>query len=135
MVIATVNQALYSALNVTTLTDVIGTGKVFNVQAPEGTARPYVVYNIASGGPTNETPREGLDVTVTVKCVAVTAASAQTVADIIKGLLHNAEVAAAGWYDFRVQMSGMFMYSETIDSQQIWYAGANYTMRTASTSV
>lgn len=135
MVMTTVETVVYSALNVSTITDVIGTGKIFNTLAPEGTARPYVIFSIASGGPTNETPREGIDATMTVKAVALSGAQASAVADLIKGVLHNAEVSAAGWFDFRVQMTGMFKYQETIDSQQIWHAGGQFNLRSASTSV
>lgn len=135
MVMATINQAMYSALNVSTLTDVVGTGKIFSTLAPEGTARPYIIFSLAGGGLLNESPRESFDVTVTVKCVSKTAAQAQTVADLIEGLLHETTITATGWHDVRVQQSNMFMYQETIDSQQIWHAGANYRLRSAKLTI
>jgi hypothetical protein len=127
------NKAVYGWLTGSTaLTTALGGSKVYSQMAPVNVLLPYVVFRLQSGGPVNDTPREAADVIVAVIGVAETAAASETIADLIKARMHNAEITASGgWRDFRSEQIGAVQFVEQIESKQYWRAGGNYRLRSA----
>lgn len=98
--------------------------------APASAAMPYVVFSLAAGGDTNETPREELDVLIDIKGVAVSALAAEQLADAIHSAFHEADLSlAGGWATIRCQHVTTFAYVEQAENRQYWHAGGTYRLR------
>ena len=94
------NTAIYSRLNgATALTALLsGTTAIYALQAPEGAALPYVVYNIQGGGDTNETANRVKDLLVFVRGYATTNARAGSIDAAIDTALHYVPfTGVSGW--------------------------------------
>jgi streptogramin lyase len=112
-----------------TISTAVG-GRIYAGLAPYDATQPWVVLTIAAGGDINISPKDELDVDLTVKAISTDALTAQTIADAIRAALHDADpTLAGGWQSFRLQHTIAFMYSEMVDQRQYWHAGGNYRLR------
>jgi hypothetical protein len=84
------NAAMYSRLNgATAVTSLLsGTTAIYALQAPEGAALPYVVYNVQGGGDTNDTANRLKNLVVSVRAYATTNARAGSIDAAIDAALH-----------------------------------------------
>ncbi|MBN1964052.1 MAG: DUF3168 domain-containing protein [Anaerolineae bacterium] len=126
-----VAKGVYGELAAGTAITALVSTRIYNSQAPQtAETLPYVVFSLASGGDTNDTPREELDVIVDVKAVAATALEAQQAADAIRATLHDADLTLDGdWAAVRCQHHAAFFYAENVERRQYWHAGGSYRIR------
>jgi hypothetical protein len=71
------NAAIYGRLGtITALTNLLahGTASIFNLQAPENEAYPYVVYSLQGGGDENDNPHRTKNIVLFVRCYSTTSA-------------------------------------------------------------
>ena len=71
------NAAIYSRLGTTTaLTNLLsaGSASIFNIQAPQGAAYPYVVFSLQAGGDLNDNPHRTQSLLLFVRCYSTASA-------------------------------------------------------------
>ena len=70
------NAAIVSRLGtITALTNLLaGTASIYNLQAPEGAAYPYVVFSLQGGGDLNDNPHRTKSIVLFVRCYSTTSA-------------------------------------------------------------
>lgn len=86
------NAALYTRLGTTTaLTSLLaaGSASIFNMQAPESSAYPYVVFSLQGGGDINDNPHRTKSLVLFVRCYSsVSARQAGSIDAQIDTALH-----------------------------------------------
>lgn len=126
-------QGLRSLLTAdTAVIDAIGATRIYNTYAPEGTARPYVVFYNNGGGPENIYPGKLTSLTYLVKAVADDIDTAGTIDQKLHDALHHGEgsLSVTGYTPLRILRTGEVRLGERLQSGQIvWHAGAYYRFR------
>lgn len=114
----------------TIITELGGT-KIFSEVASQTATKPYIVMQIMAGGDENIYAQAGLDVVVSVLCVASTGGKASTVASRLRAVLHENTAINLGtaWSAHRCQHRTATTYTEVIDRVPIFYAGGTYRLR------
>jgi hypothetical protein len=92
------NSAIYSKLSGgTALAALVGT-RIYNQQAPEGAALPYVVFSVQGGGDENLSPHRTRNIVEFVRAYSgVSAAQAGTIDGQIDALLHLSSLSVTSW--------------------------------------
>ncbi len=134
--IQTVEKAIRARLAAASaLTDLVG-ARIYSIQAPAAAALPLIVIQLTGGGSPNDSPRDTLDLIVTVRATATDAdgssgaAGAKVAADLIRVALHNASLTLdAPWTAYDIQHETAFAYVENIDRRQYYHAGGTYRIR------
>ena len=131
-----IDAALYTKLtNDAALAGLVGT-KVYYGQAPQGTARPYVIFAPAGGGEVNATKRRMINEVYRVEFVANTKAEAVAGDSAISGALHEQELSISGWDVYDVQRESKYAPPvENLEGVQVWRRGAYYRIRLVSLTV
>lgn len=97
------NAAIYTRLQGTAITSrLAGTTSIYHMQAPEGTALPYVVYNLQGGGDTNDTQNRVKDLVVSIRAYAKGNSGAAVAGSIdaqIDAAFHLVPLTVSGWTD------------------------------------
>mgnify|MGYP001427463526 CR=1 FL=1 len=128
-----VETALYSRLSgYAVLTAALGGARIYNRYAPPGTARPYVVFFHAGGGPENTYPGGLESDTYMVKAVADSVSAAATIDEHIKAALHAQEsnIAVTGYTTLWVRRTDEAQTVEVAaNGDLIWHYGAYYRVR------
>lgn len=134
--IRAVEKGILAKLSAASAITTLVSTRLYATQPPVNAALPYVLVAVSGGGSPNETPRDELDLMVTVKCVAQDttsasgAATAKQMADAIKTALHEVDLALdSPWEAYRCQHEGAFVYSENVDRVQYTHAGGTYRVR------
>ena len=122
---------LYSKLNVAAITDELGGAYIYNQIAPQGQARPYVVFALSGGGHENISPSELVNAVYLVKGVSETSARhAGDIDGLIKTALHGQTLIVSGYTNFRTQREEEFKFAEILaDGTEVHHAGAYYRIR------
>ena len=104
--------------------------RVYSSHVPEGAILPYGVLSSASTAPTNDTPRDALDATITVNWVGEDADTVQVLQASTRTLLHEVDLTMeGGWLPYRCQQTTEEFYSELEERKPIYYAPSNYRIR------
>lgn len=82
-------QAVFTAIQRRLLNKGVWQERIHAQVVPPQVVRPYAVYFVVGGGPTNQTRAKDALLTVTVKCVAEKLSDATQGAQEIAQLLHN----------------------------------------------
>ena len=84
------NASIYSRLNgATALTSLLaGTTSVYYLQAPEGAALPYVVFNIQGGGDVNDTANRLKNLIIFIRGYATSTVRAGSIDSAIDTAIH-----------------------------------------------
>ena len=122
---------LYNILaNNAPLTTALGSAAIYNQHAPQGTARPYVIFNHAGGGHENRTPSDTQNHIYLVKVVADGLKQAGTIDDLVTTALHQATLTVAGYTNFYTARETEAAFTETpADGAPIYHRGAYYRIR------
>lgn len=95
------NTAIYSRLGTTTaITNLLASGSasIFNLQAKEGAALPYIVWSIQGGGDENLTANRTKNLMVFIRAYSgVSAAQAGSIDAQIDTALHLNPLTVSGW--------------------------------------
>ena len=98
-VLSPLYTAIYNTLKAgTALISALGGTAIYNKQAPDNTAYPYVVFSLQGGGSENQNPSDLENSVVFVRCYADTDAKARDVDEKISALLHKATLTLTGGY-------------------------------------
>ena len=122
---------LYSALTGdATLTTKLGGSYVYNMHAPAGQARPYVIFQHSGGGHENINPSDLQNHVYLIKGVADAVKTAGEIDDLIKAVLHKGTLTVASYTNFHTQREEEVRLTEMPDDgQPIYHAGAYYRVR------
>lgn len=123
------DTALGSALKGYAAGTALYSTRVYSQLAPQGATLPYVVYDYAAGGDTNESPSRIVDVEYRVEAVGTTQAQARTIAGHIEDALHNGTLTASGWNHIATTHIRPLSLQETTDGVQYWRRGGIYRIR------
>lgn len=126
--------ALYTTLTGgTALITALGGTAIYYLRAPQGTTRPYVVFNQMSGNDANDSPRRARDFVYAVKAVANSLATAETVDDAVDDLLHMGTLTVTDWGCYwMARDNDIEPYIEDVGGgQTLWHAGGQYRIRLA----
>lgn len=130
---AAVYTALYSRLQGTALTALLaGTTSIYNAQAPEGAALPYVVFSQAGGGWVQDTQHTDANDVLYIRGYSETSmASAGSISSQIFTLLNRAPLTITGWSNSWLQGEAPHIeYAEPDESGKVIYsAGDHYRLR------
>lgn len=132
-----VEIAMYSTLSAATaLTALLaGTTAVYNQQAPQGAALPYVVFGLNAGGDDNDNPHRAKALVYSVKAVGTAGfANAGSIDIQIDALLHHGTLSPSGWTNFWTARESDFRYVETPTDgggRRFYHAGGLYRVRIA----
>jgi len=128
-----VETGLYSLLTGTAaLTTALGGSYIYTRVAPQGQARPYVIFFHAGGGPENVYPGRLQADTYMVKAVADSLSQAATLDGLIDAALHHAEgsLTVTGYETLWLVRENEVQMVETADSGDlIWHYVAYYRVR------
>jgi len=129
-------SALYSRLQGTALTNLLaGTTSIYHMQAPEGAALPYVVFNLQGGGDENLDKNRTKNLVVFVRGYSEsTPAQAGSIDAQIDGLLHLAPLTVSGWTNIWLARETDLETVETPEnSQPIYMQGGFYRIHLDAT--
>ena len=99
------DAAIYSKLNTSGVTSQLaaGSASLFALQAKEGAAYPYVVWNIQGGGDDNLDPRRTKDVVWFIRAYSqASKAQAGSIDAAIDTALHLQTLNVSGWSNYWV---------------------------------
>jgi hypothetical protein len=126
-------EGLYSLLTSdTAVIDAIGGTRIYNTLAPQGTARPYVVFYNNGGGPENIYPGKLASITYLVKAVADDIATAGAIDRAAYDALHHGEgtLSVTGYTPLRVLRTNEVQMPERLqDGRIVFHYGAYYRFR------
>jgi len=128
------DEAMYTRLaGGTALITALGGTAIYNRRAPQGTARPYVIFFPMSGDDQNDSPRRAKDFVYAVKAVADSMSTAETVDDTVDALLHDSTLSVTDWGCYwMMRENDITPYPEDVGGgQTIWHAGGQYRVRLA----
>jgi hypothetical protein len=123
--------ALFSALSGgTALTAELGGTAIYNTQAPDNKALPYVVYSHQGGGPNNITKSDLRENVWYVRAYGPTLAKATAIDRQIDAILNRKALSVSGYACFWCAREQDFQIVETPASgTHIYSAGAFYRIR------
>jgi len=103
--------------------------KVYAVQAPQGTALPYVLVHYISGGDTNESPSRIVDAQYQVEAWSESQVQAKQMAAYIEAALRDQALTVSGWNHIATTQQGMIATVQNEGQKQYWRRGADYRIR------
>lgn len=130
--IRAIEKGVRAKLVATSAVTALVSTRVYSTQAPAEAALPHIAFFLSGGGSTNDTPRDSLDVLVTVRATAADGATATQVADAVRAALHDADLTLESpWAAYRCQHTTPFYYVETTDRVSYHHAGGVFRVRAA----
>lgn len=126
-----IETGLYSALTAgTALIAELGATAIYNHHAPQGIARPYIVFMHTGGGHENINPSDLQNHLYLVKAVADGSKRAGTIDDLVIDLLHGGTLTVAGYTNIRTAREQEVQMTETIrDGKVVYHCGGYYRIR------
>jgi hypothetical protein len=131
-VIAALDAALYSQLNHSSLTSLLGgSAKIYYGLAPKGVALPYVIFQWQGGGEENLTKKRMRALLYVVRAVASSKSAASALDTQIDGRMTKASLTVTGWSSYvPVKRAGDVNYVEPDEAGNlIYHIGAIYHIR------
>lgn len=118
------------------VTNLVGS-RIYNKQAPETAAYPFIVIIANGGGETNDSDNDYIDADYTVKAIATNGEGiinagglAGQVSDAIRKALHKQTFSMdAPWTLVRCQRDSIVDYIENVDRKQFYHSGGLFRIR------
>lgn len=127
-----VDDAIYDALAANSDLVALVSDRIYFGIAPEGTALPYVVFQLIDAETVTETPIDDWNGLYLVKCWSETStAQAETMAGYVETALHKSTLTVTGWTNYWTAV-GKNMRSlelETASGRLEWVAGRYVRIR------
>lgn len=125
------SQAIFNQLaNSAALTTLLGGANIFNKQAPDLQALPYVIFSMQGGGDQNINPWRLKNVLYFVRGFATTDVAAGQIDAQIDALLHKKKLTITGWCNFQMQReTDMENITQEPNGENIYMAGGMYRVR------
>ena len=112
------------------LTTALGGSYIYNQTAPQGQARPYLVYSKTGGGDRNWSPRRYKNYVYLVKVIADGLKQAGTIMALVDAVLHGGTITVTGYTNYRSERETDVAYTETLqDGNQCYHNGAYFRIR------
>jgi hypothetical protein len=124
------DTALYQRLTTTSGTALWG-DRVYALQAPQGAATPYVIFNMIAGGDLNLSPSRLVETRYEIECVADTLAQARQGTDHLESTLHHQPLTVTDWNHLGTTQINLLSRVDTVEGRQCWRRGALYRIRLA----
>lgn len=127
-----IRSALYSKLigDTALISELSGDTAVYYGVAPQGKARPYVIFFNAGGGPENTYPSDLTSEVYVVKAVAETLGGALSVDNACKSALHKQTLTVTGYTNFWTRRENDVSLTEVSDDGTIIrHEGGYYRIR------
>ena len=134
-----INAAIYAKLNVSSLTSLLATtntpSSIFHLQAVDGAAYPFVVFNKMSDAEPNDTAHRVIDTIYQVRGFTRTsAAAADAIALAVDALLHRVTLSITGYAVLRVYRTGGLEFIENQQStDKVYSAGSLFRITVEKT--
>lgn len=129
-----IGSAIYSKLITASGTALWGS-RVYNSQAPEGVALPYIVFQQTAGGADQLTPNPTADVEYRIECVGSTKSQARIGAGYIEDAFSlQFAVNVPGYTNYACQEMRYLDRVDNIGGTQYWRQGSFYRFRFAAGS-
>ena len=122
------DTAIFTALNVTSLTD-LAPGGIFNTLAPKGTAAPYVLFQVSSKIDDNFSyTKRGADAVYIVKAISQSPwpKEASDIDTQIDALLENATLTISGYTQLVCRRQSDFSFTEDVGGEVYQHQGGLY---------
>lgn len=98
----------------------VGT-KVYSIQAPSGTAMPYITFEIASGLIGNVVPRDTINYVVRVHSWGSSRSAAATVHRAVYTAMHETAPAISGWNNYWTVCTAEQRFVENVNGTLIYH--------------
>ena len=122
-----IEAGLYTILSGdTALVSELGGTAVYNRHAPQGVARPYVLYMHAGGGYENINPSDLQNHLDLVKAVAGGSEQAGTIHELVISALRGQTLTVSGYSNFWMAGENEVQMTETIRSGDVVYHTGSY---------
>jgi len=107
-----------------------GSNYIYFQQAPDNTARPYVVWSQQAGGDDVTLPARGLNYLEYIRGYADNAAQAGSIAEAVDGLLHGKTLSVTGYTNFWCNRElEISLISNEQDGEKVYSEGGLYRVR------
>lgn len=123
-----IGSALYTALSSAGGT-VVWSNRIYERLGPQGVVYPYLLYNYVSGGETNLTPTDGVDLHYDVRVLAKTAAESRNGAGYIRSALHNVTLTLTGWTAISSECVGLISRIDVLENVNYFTDGFEVRIR------
>lgn len=122
------NATLYTALAGTAITN--AGSAVYFIQAPDGRALPYIVFDYVNEGDDNDTSRRAKNCVVFIRAYAESPSVAGVIDGQIDAALHNKVLSVTGWTNFQTRReNGMSNVEIDPSGRKVYMSGADYRIR------
>lgn len=126
-----VARAVYGVLAADPGVSALAGERIYNLLAPSGVPRPYIIFYLASGILDRRTPRlDGNDV-YRVEAVADSRQAADTLHRAIWAALDGAALSIDGYSNFWTAGERLTVLTETREGRQVWRYITDYRIRTS----
>lgn len=130
-----IEQALYSKLTSTSsITTLLASANaVYNEEAPEGAAFPFVIFGEYAGSGDNDSPHDAIQMLYQLKGSATTGfLQAGAIDAAIRAALHRATLTVTGWTNFKTQWESPIKVLEHLPGGgSVFTVGGVYRLRLA----
>lgn len=131
------DAAVYSKLQGTTAitSQLSGTTAIYSVQAKDGEALPYIVFNIQGGGDENMDAHRTKNIIMFVRAYSQTSkAQAGSIDSAVDTAIHRQSLTVSGWANFwTARESDLETVQVQPDGQKIYMVGGLYRVRIEKT--
>ena len=131
------STAIYSKLQGTSAIRSLlaGTTAIYHMQAPEGQAYPYIVFNVQGGGDENQSQHRTKNLVVFVRAYsAVSPAQAESIDAQVDTALHLVPLTVTGWSNFWLaRETDIELVENEPNARPIYTVGGMYRVRLEDT--
>lgn len=131
------STAIYSKLQGTSAIRSLlaGTTAIYHMQAPEGQAYPYIVFNVQGGGDENQSQHRTKNLVVFVRAYsAVSPAQAGSIDAQVDTALHLVPLTVTGWSNFWLaRETDIELVENEPNARPIYTVGGMYRVRLEDT--
>lgn len=131
------SAAIYSKLQGTSAIRSLlaGTTAIYHMQAPEGQAYPYIVFNVQGGGDENQSQHRTKNLVVFVRAYsAVSPAQAGSIDAQVDTALHLVPLTVTGWSNFWLaRETDIELVENEPNARPIYTVGGMYRVRLEDT--
>lgn len=120
------NASIYTALSGATNA---GTA-VYYLQAPDGKALPFIVFDYVNEGDDNDNPHRSKNCVVSIRAYASTPAAAGAIDGQTDTAIHRITLTVSGWTNFETKRENGYSMVENVSGTKIYMSGADYRIRT-----